>query len=211
MILKISTISAKDFLISASKKSTIFKERKEVLLRIAEGITTNFLKKGTLNISFISKNNARTSQICQVWAFLASKNFQLPISTFSGGIEVTTFYRNTIRVLQKSGFHFQLDNFSHQNPKYSVSFNNEKTTFLVFSKHYDDVINKEPFIAIMTCKKSMNQFITSSSFINEYHLPYFDLKTIDGSVNQEEKYEAINQQIACEMYFLFSTIKNSLS
>ena len=74
MILKASTISAKNFLINASKKKTIFKERKEVLLKIAEEITADFLKRSTININFIGKNNARTSQICQVWAFLASKN-----------------------------------------------------------------------------------------------------------------------------------------
>ena len=55
MILKASTISAKNFLINASKKKTIFKERKEVLLKIAEEITADFLKRSTININFIGK------------------------------------------------------------------------------------------------------------------------------------------------------------
>lgn len=211
MILKTSTISAKTFLIHASKNRTILKERKEVLLKIAEVIAAGCLKKDTININFIGENNAIISQICQVWAFLASKNFELNINSFSGGIEVTSFHRNTIKILQKSGFHFQLDNFSHQNPKYCISYNNEKVTILVFSKHYDNAINKEPFIPITTCEKSFNEFTTNTSFTNKCHLPYLDLKTIEGSVNKNEKLAAINEQITCEMYFLFSTLKNSLS
>lgn len=211
MILKTSTISAKTFLIDTAKNRTICKERKEILLKIAKVIAADCLKKGSNNINFIGENNARTSQICQVWAFLASKNFELPINSFSGGIEVTSFHRDTIKILQKSGFQFQLDSFSHHNPKYRISCNNEKATIQVFSKHYDNANNKKPFIPVTTCEKSFNEFTTNTSFTNKYHLPYFDLKTIEGSVNKKEQLVAINEQIACEMYFLFSTIKNRIS
>lgn len=211
MILNTSNISAKFFFTNTAKKNTIFKERKEVLLDIANAVAEEYKSKKFVNLNFICKHNARSSQLCQAWSFLASLTFNLQINSYSGGSEITSFHRNTIKVLQKCGFNFQLEDFSHQNPKYNISYDDGKKTFLCFSKYFDDATNEEPFIGINISKNLNDQFTNIQGATHTYHLPYFDLKSIDGTANQEQKYAAVNEQIASEIYFLFSTIQNNVS
>ncbi len=82
--------------------------------------------------------------------------------------------------------------------------------FLGFSKRFDDQENKKPFIAITTC----NNADTNCPFIPEatlrFHLPFVDPKSSDDTSLQEETYLKTNQQIAAEIYYIFSKIKDSL-
>jgi arsenate reductase len=211
MILKASNVSTKNFFLSASKKVSIPTERKLILLKIAESIATVFHKNDTVNLNFICTHNSRRSQLAQVWSFYAAHYFNLNIDAFSGGTEVTAFHRNIVKTLQKAGFHFQLEDFSHQNPKYLISFEGAKKTILGFSKLYSEPINKEPFIAVTTCDDADKNcpFITTA--IDRFHLPFVDPKASDGSEKQDETYLKTNHQIASEVYFIFSQIKKNIS
>ena len=210
-MLKTSNISAKNFFINSSKKVIILDERKELLLKIAETIAIIYTKNEFVSLNFICTHNSRRSQLGQVWSFFAAQYFDLNINAFSGGTETTAFHRNTVKTLQKTGFTFQLEDFSHQNPKYVISFNEAKKTILGFSKLFDDIINKEPFVAITTCNNADENcpFIPSAS--NRFHLPFVDPKASDNSEHQDETYLKTNQKIAGEIYFIFSQVKKLLS
>ena len=75
--------------------------------------------------------------------FFASHYFDLNISSFSGGTEVTAFHRNTVKTLKDVGFSFDVEEFSHQNPVYQVSFSGTKKYILGFSKTFDHDIRSE--------------------------------------------------------------------
>ena len=147
----------------------------------------------------------------QVWSFFAADYFNLNINAFSGGTEVTAFFRNTVKTLQKVGFTFHVSDFSHQNPKYIISFEGTFKSILGFSKRYDHPENSNPFIAITTC----NNADANCPFIPEatarFHLPFVDPKASDGTDKQDETYLKTNQQIAAEVYFIFSKVKQLLS
>lgn len=211
MMLKTSNISAKSFFINALKRNTLLEDRKELLLQIAEAIAKEYTKNEVVNLNFICTHNSRRSQISQVWAFLAANYYKLNINSFSGGTEVTSFHRNTVKTLQKAGFNFQLEDFSHQNPKYNISYSDSRNSLLGFSKLYDDVVNKEPFIAITTCNNADENcpFIASAS--HRYHLPFVDPKSADGSSHQEAAYQAVNEKIAAEVGFIFTAVKEIIS
>lgn len=211
MISKTSNVSAKNFFLNSSKKIVLLEDRKVVLQKIAEAIACKYSKKGVVNLNFICTHNSRRSQLGQVWSFFAAYYFKLNINAFSGGTEVTAFHRNTVKTLQKAGFDFQLENFSHQNPKYLISFDGTKKAILGFSKLYDDPINLEPFMAITTCNNADKNcpFIPNAS--HRFHTPFVDPKASDGTEKQEETYLKTNQQIAGEVYFIFDTIKKLLS
>ena len=211
MMLKASNVSAKNFFLKASKKVSILDDRKVLLLKIAESIAIEYSKDEIVNLNFICTHNSRRSQLGQVWSFFAANYFNLNIDAFSGGTEVTAFHRNTVKTLQKVGFHFQLENFSHQNPRYAISFDASNKEILGYSKVYNDPINAEPFMAITTCNNADTNcpFIPTAS--HRFHMPFVDPKASDGSEKQDETYLKTNMQIAGEIYFIFDKIKKLLS
>lgn len=211
MILKNSNLSVRNFFINSSKNISILNDRRLLLLKIAEAIAVELTKSKIVNLNFICTHNSRRSQLCQVWSFFASHYFKLNINAFSGGTEVTAFHRNAIKTLQQVGFSFHLEDFSHQNPKYSISFDDTDTSILGFSKFYNNPINIAPFMAITNCNDADTNcpFITAAS--HRFHLPYEDPKSSDGKELQDETYLKINEKIAGEIFFIFSKVKELLS
>ncbi|WP_439131301.1 hypothetical protein [Polaribacter sp.] len=210
-MLKTSITTTKNFFENAFKKSTISEERVKLLLKIAETIAKEYSIHEVVNLNFICTHNSRRSQIGQVWGFYAADYFGLHINSFSGGTEVTSFYRNTVKTLQKVGFLFQVVDFSHQNPTYQIKFNGSKNVILGFSKLYDHPENKEPYMAITTCDSADKNCPFIPSATHRFHLPFVDPKHSDGSDIQEQTYLETNKQIAGEVYFIFSQVKKLIS
>lgn len=208
---KTSTISTEKFFKLASKKINLAEERKKTLYRISETVAKEYVKNNVVNLNFICTHNSRRSQLGQVWAFYAANYFDLNINAFSGGTEVTAFYRNTVNTLKSVGFDFNIEEFSHENPKYSISFSGTQKTILGFSKRFDNPINKEPFIAITTCNNADKNCPFIPTAIERFHLPFVDPKFSDGTPEQKEAYLKTNEQIAAEVYFIFTEIKNLIN
>tara|TARA_R110001632_G_scaffold177223_2_gene296918 strand:+ start:1317 stop:1949 length:633 start_codon:yes stop_codon:yes gene_type:complete len=206
-----NTSITKDFFESSHKNSIINTDRKNLLLKIAHKIAENYrLNENQVNINFICTHNSRRSQLGQVWTFFASNYFDLQINAFSGGTEVTAFHRNTVKTLQEVGFHFNVEEFSHLNPKYRISYTGSHKSLLGFSKIYDNPINKNPYIVITTCNNADENCPFIPEAIHRFHLPYTDPKHSDNSPEQDETYLKTSKEIAAEMYFLFNEVKASL-
>tara|TARA_R110002126_G_scaffold291495_1_gene453195 strand:- start:26873 stop:27505 length:633 start_codon:yes stop_codon:yes gene_type:complete len=210
-MLKTSNIDTQYFFENAFKRNSISEDRSKLLLKIAETIANEYATKEVVNLNFICTHNSRRSQLGQVWGFYAAHYFNLNMNSFSGGTEVTAFYRNTVKTLQKVGFLFQVVDFSHQNPKYEISFDESKKSIYGFSKLYDNAENKEPYMAITTCDSADKNCPFIPSATHRFHLPFVDPKHSDGSATQEETYLKTNKQIAGEVYFIFSQVKKMLS
>lgn len=204
-------MNTENFFKTASKRNILDSNRKVLLHTIATTIADQYTKNGVVNLNFICTHNSRRSQLAQVWSFFASYYFSLNIQAFSGGTEVTAFHRNTIKTLQEAGFSFKVEDFSHQNPKYLISFKGDTKTCLGFSKMFDNPINEQPFIAITTCNNADSNcpFIPSASF--KFHMPFIDPKASDTTNKTKETYLKTNQQIAAEIFYLFSEIKKILN
>lgn len=208
-MLKTKSVSAKNFFEKSSKKILIAEDRKNYLLKIAETIAKEYAKNEVVNLTFICSQNSRRSQLAQVWGFFAASYFKLNILSFSGGIEITSFNRSTIKTLQKAGFHFQLSDFSHQNPKYEISFDGTKKHIIGYSKLIEHPENPSNFIAITTC----SNVDTNCAYIGAnycFQLPIEDPKRSDGTLLQEERYMEINKQISGEIYFIFNEVRQKL-
>lgn len=209
-MLSTSTITIENYFENAFTNATISDDRKSLLHTISKAIAVEYKIKQQVNLNFICTHNSRRSQLGQVWSFYAAHYFNLNINAFSGGTEVTAFFRNTVKTLQKVGFEFRLVDFSHQNPKYQISIKNTNKAILGFSKRYNNPINKAPFIAITTCNNADKNcpFIPEASY--RFHLPFVDPKHADKSDQQEEIYLQTSQQIAGEIYFIFAEVKKLL-
>ena len=154
-MLKTEATSAKNFFEKSFKNRVFSEERTELLDRIATSIADIYISNHhKVNVNFICTHNSRRSQLGQVWTFFASEYFGLNINALSGGTEVTAFHRNTVKTLKDVGFTFDVEEFSHQNPVYKVSFDRTAKYILGFSKTYDHSINESPFIAITTCNSA---------------------------------------------------------
>lgn len=204
--------NTKQFFEEAKHTVLVTEERRELLLTIANKITEEYEDREKINLNFICTHNSRRSQMAQVWSFFAVEYFELKnIFPFSGGTEATAFHRNTVKTLQKAGFEFNVVDFSHQNPHYSISFKGSKNTLLGFSKTFDDETNEYPYIAITTCDSADKNCPFIPDAIHRFHLPYTDPKLSDETPTKSEKYLEINQQIAAEIHIIFKEIKNQVS
>lgn len=192
---------------NAIETASINKERKEILKLIASFIVTECKKQNNIHLNFICTHNSRRSQLSQVWAHYAIEKYNLErIHSYSGGTEITAFHRNTIKTLQKAGFEFNLENYSHENPIYKITFNKFKKAIIGFSKLYYDSINKDPYIVITTCSNAEQNCPFIPEATKRFHVGYIDPKGSDDSESMDETYLETNNQIAAEMDFLFHQV-----
>jgi arsenate reductase len=208
-MLKTNTKMVKYFFETSQKNIEIDDNRKELLLKIANKIAVNY-NNNDININFICTHNSRRSQLGQVWSFFAADYFKLPINAFSGGTEVTAFHRNTVKTLTEVGFKFDVDEFSHTNPIYRISFSDDNPSLLGFSKLYNNIENKTPYFVLTTCNNADENCPFIPEAIDRFHVPYIDPKHSDDSAIQDETYLKTSRIIAAQMYYLFNEIKKLL-
>lgn len=210
-MLETVSINTEHYFIKALNDLEIDEVRAHLLREIAFFIGSEIEKNKQVNLNFICTHNSRRSQLAQLWSSYATYFFNMKkIACFSGGTEVTAFYRNTVKVLQEVGFKFQILEFSHQNPKYLIHFDNCTKPVIGFSKMYDDIINKKPFIAITTCSNADKNCPYITDTIKRFHLPFTDPKKFDYTSHESKKYLETNKQIAGEIHYIFRTIENSI-
>lgn len=208
-MLKTNPKKLKDFFETSQQNIVIDANRKKLLLKIANKIAANY-NNDNVNINFICTHNSRRSQLGQVWSFYAADYFNLPVTAFSGGTEVTAFHRNTVKTLTEVGFKFDVDEFSHTNPIYRISFCNDKPSLVGFSKLYDNATNKTPYFVLTTCNSADENCPFIPEAIERFHIPYVDPKHSDDTASQDETYLKTSEIIAAQMYFLFNEIKKLL-
>ncbi len=209
-MIKTDAIKTKVFFENSYKNHVLKEDRKKLLSDIATKITDSYQSDTPVYLNFICTHNSRRSQLGQVWGFYAAHYFDLNIGTFSGGTEVTAFHRNTVKTLQEVGFSFKVEEFSHLNPVYRVSFEETEEFLLGFSKIFDDQMNKVPYIAITTCNSADENCPFIAEAKHRFHLPFVDPKHSDGSEKQNETYLKTNGEIAAEMFFIFSQVKSAV-
>ena len=208
-MIKTEATRAKVFFENSFKNITLDENRRSLLQRIAGKIADTYMSNnGHVSVNFICTHNSRRSQLGQVWTFFASQYFDLNITAFSGGTEVTAFHRNTVKTLKDFGFSFNVEEFSHQNPVYQVSFEGTRKSILGFSKTFDHSINQSPYIAITTCDSADQNCPYIAEAIHRFHLPYTDPKSSDNTPEQQEKYLATNAVVASEVYHIFNQVKS---
>ncbi|WP_428742520.1 hypothetical protein [Tenacibaculum sp.] len=204
-------INTKVFFEEARKEMIITDDRRNLLLKISDAIFDEYLDREKINLNFICTHNSRRSQLAQVWSFYAIEYFELRnMFVYSGGTETTSFHRNTVKCLQKTGFIFNVVDFSHQNPRYLISFEETKKSILGFSKVYDHPQNSYPFIAITTCNSADQNCPFIPDAIDRFHLPYIDPKASDNTELTEETYLETSKQIAGELFFIFEELQKRL-
>ncbi len=176
--------------------------RQELLLRLAEQVQPG------VSLTFICTHNSRRSHFGQIWAAVAAAWYGVEgVKTYSGGTEATAFNLRAVAALERAGF--RVENPGGENPFYRVSFSENEPALECFSKVYDHPANpSQDFIAVMTCSEADENcpFIPGATL--RVPLTYEDPKEADGTPEETARYDERCRQIAAEMFFLFSQVKN---
>jgi arsenate reductase len=187
---------------------SITAERKEILQPLIDFIQTKAENQQEVRLNLICTHNSRRSHLAQIWSQTAAAYFNIKnVFCYSGGTEATAMFPMVAKILEKQGFKIKTIS-EGNNPVYSVKYSQNVHPIICFSKKYDDDFNPESqFAAIMTCSQADGgcPFIVGA----EKRIPvtFEDPKAFDNTPLQAEKYEERSFQIATEMFYVFSQIK----
>lgn len=187
---------------------SISEERKEILQPLIEYILNKREVGEEISLNFICTHNSRRSHLAQIWAQVMAKNFSIKnVNCFSGGTEATALFTSIKETLEKEGFKFKLV-VKGKNPNYQIYFSKKVKPVISFSKTFDHSENPSSnFAAVMTCSQANENcpFIIGAE--KRISVTYEDPKAYDNTPFEKEKYKERSLQIATEMKYVFSKIK----
>lgn len=184
-------------------------ERTSVLEPLVAYIQDKIDTNQEIRLNFICTHNSRRSHLSQIWAQTMAFHFGVKnLFCYSGGTEATAMFPKVAETLSNQGFQI-LKLSETNNPVYAVKFDENQHPILCFSKAYFDEFNpKSAFGAIMTCNNADEGCPMVFGAESRFPIKYDDPKAFDGTELMNEKYNERSLQIASEMYFVFSKLKN---
>ncbi|WP_421807089.1 low molecular weight phosphatase family protein [Flagellimonas sp.] len=195
--------------ISNLDTASITSERKQILSPLVEYVQEKVNNGETILLNFICTHNSRRSHLSQIWAQTMAHHFGVRnVSCYSGGTEATALFPMVASTLANTGFEVQMLS-EGKNPVYGIKFSENEHPVICFSKQMDDDFNpKSDFAAIMTCSQADEGCPFVPGTEKRIPITYDDPKAFDDTPQQAEKYSERSQQIATEMFYVFSQIQN---
>jgi len=184
-------------------------EREQILITAAKAITESIQMFGEARLNFICTHNSRRSQFSQVWGHFLAQEYELPITAYSGGVEVTACNERTVASLKRIGMVITSEGL--ENPKYSVNWKGFEPVTL-FSKVFDDVANpQQNSIAMMTCDHADENCPFIPAAWKRLPLRYEDPKRFDDTERESSAYDETRDLIRGELDYIFALVKKSIS
>ena len=121
--------------------SSISSDRKELLEKIAQSISTILKQKENHALMYVCTHNSRRSILAQAWSFAAANFYGLEeqLSHHSAGTESTYLHPNAIKALERTGFAV-FPEAGKANPDLSFSIGSQQA-LISKSKVLDDKMN----------------------------------------------------------------------
>lgn len=188
--------------------NSIPEERKNILQPLVDYIQSKADNDEAVRLNFICTHNSRRSHLSQIWAQVMATHFGTPkVFTYSGGTEATAMFPFVAETLKNQGFEISAIS-EGANPVYAIKYSQNAHPVIGFSKTYDHNFNPvSDFAAIMTCSQADAGCPFIAGAEKRIPITYDDPKEFDGSPQQKEKYRERSLQIATELFYLFSKIK----
>tara|TARA_R110002020_G_scaffold114593_2_gene263453 strand:+ start:66488 stop:67108 length:621 start_codon:yes stop_codon:yes gene_type:complete len=188
---------------------TIPEERKKLLAPLVSYVREKYLSGKEVRLIFICTHNSRRSHLSQVWAQTAAAYYGIgKVSCYSGGTERTALFPMAAKALENAG-HALYTLSEGDNPIYAIKYGENEAPVIGFSKKYDDPYNPvSAFGAIMTCSQADGGCPFIAGAEQRFTITYEDPKAFDGTPGQTEAYNGRSLQIATEMGYVFSQVKN---
>ena len=189
------------------RKQNVSAEREAVLQPLIEYIQQKVNENVPVHLNFICTHNSRRSQLAQIWAQTAAYYYDVAVSCYSGGVEVTAFNERAVDSIKRAGL--KVESEGGDNPLYKVHFSEKAKAIRAFSKVFDDQENQaKQFAAIMTCDHADENCPFIPGTEQRIAVRYEDPKAFDDSPLEAKKYDERSLQIATEMFYVFSKISD---
>jgi arsenate reductase (thioredoxin) len=184
------------------------RERQEALKKTGDFVKARVAAQQPVEMTFICTHNSRRSHLGQVWAQTAAAYYGVPgVKAYSGGTQATACNIRTVRALRRAGFSVAQAK-PGTNPEYLIQYAETAEPLRAFSKVYDQGGNPtEKYIAIMTCSQADAACPIVKGSAARVAIPYEDPKASDGTADEDATYDARSRQIAREMFFVMSHVK----
>lgn len=185
--------------------SALSAQRKELLMQLVTHIQNLQKENKAVQLNFICTHNSRRSQLSQLLAKVMADQYNIAVSTYSGGVEVTACNERVIQCLETLGFTIKKEG-NKDNPHYTIGYE-DRIYSVLHSKLYDDNSNpKENFVAVMTCDHADENcpFIPGADL--RIPIRYTDPKAFDDSPNEAKAYLDKALEIGQEMKFIFQQL-----
>jgi len=184
-------------------------ERKAILQPLVAFLQKSIATKASIRLNFICTHNSRRSHLSQIWAQTMAHYFGIDkVSCYSSGTEATAVYPKIIETLQAVGFEISTIQ-AATNSVYAIKFDANEAPIIGFSKTIDAPFNPQSeFAAIMTCTQADLGCPYVAGASARISLPFEDPKAFDNSPDVLVHYEARSRQIATELFYVFSQLKN---
>ncbi|QIY90889.1 low molecular weight phosphatase family protein [Chryseobacterium gallinarum] len=184
-------------------------ERKIVLQPLIDFIQGKINSNVEVNLNFICTHNSRRSHLSQIWAQLAAVYYGFPdVYCYSGGTEETALFPKITEILSDQGFNvFKIAD--TDNPVYAIKYSDNCLPIIGFSKKYDNPFNPiSDFAAIMTCSQADSGCPFIAGAEKRILITFEDPKVSDNTRDQTKVYASRSLEIAAELFYVFSMIKN---
>ncbi|MAY82789.1 MAG: protein-tyrosine-phosphatase [Flavobacteriales bacterium] len=182
----------------------VSEKRKQLLNPIVDYILNKIRESKESHLIFICTHNSRRSQMAQFWAQYLADYFELPISAYSGGTEVTKLAPQAAKAIEGLDFTIEIDRSNASNPRYRLVYEGKKE-ILLYSKLFSEISDTLPsFASLMCCSQAEETcpFVPGTEL--RVALNYEDPKHADGSPNEDEAYQKCLMLIGSEINYVFS-------
>ncbi|HDZ04824.1 hypothetical protein LCGC14_0197970 [marine sediment metagenome] len=186
---------------------SITADRKKILQPLIDLIQDKINDNQEIRLNFICTHNSRRSHLSQVWAQTMAAFFNIKnVFCYSGGTEATGMFPIVSKTLQNQGF--QIQKLSEtSNPVYAIKYAENEHPVIGFSKSFENSFNPTShFTAIMTCSQADAGCPFIAGAEKRIPITFDDPKAFDNTPQQAEKYKERSEQIATELFYVFSKI-----
>ena len=182
-------------------------ERKDALKRIVSYLQQAMDANQTPELLYICMRNSRMSHFGQIWSRVAAAYYGfINVRTFSGGIDVTSFDSDAIRIIEMIGFSVKQTDYSN-NPAYKIQFGDSDIYLTCFSKKYDDIENPaQGFCVIMMCGEAEAALKHINGAEQWVSTIYNEFKASDITSDLDDVYLESSMEIATECLYVFSEL-----
>jgi len=185
-------------------------ERRFRLNEIVDYVQNQRMLNKNPQLLFISSNQASIGQMIQIWAETAAYYYGLTgIKTYSGGMNPQGISTSTIVSLERAGFIVYRSNIEGVD-LYKVKYSYNLRPIQIFPKKIDYRINpRADYMAIMVERSADINISRVRGTHDRLSLPYNDPLQYEDSAMEDGAYDHLCRQIALEMFYVFSQLKNT--
>lgn len=184
--------------------------RKKALLQLTKYVQQRLATGGPIKLLFVCTHNSRNSHLSQIWTATAAMHYGLDrVVAYSGGMVATAFNPRAAAALKRAGFEVAKKT-DGPNPLYEVRASAGAKPWQCYSKVYSDSANPtSSFAAVMTCDEAAEHCPNVPGADTRVAIPFAELSEADNTPQEVSKYDEICRQIARELLFAFSRVKQT--